>query len=69
MAYDDGEVRQEFSVCFHARVTGGEAREDGSETKAVRWVEPADVAALNVHPSMRRRIDAALADKPTPQIV
>src|SRR5687768_10106243 len=32
MAYDDGEVRQEFSVCFHARVITGEAREDGSET-------------------------------------
>jgi hypothetical protein len=39
MAYDDGEVRQEFSVCSHARVVGGEAREDGSEMKEVRWVE------------------------------
>ena len=69
MAYDDGEVRQEFSVCFHARPVGGEAREDGSETKAVRWVEPAEVAALNVHPSMRRRIDDALSGEATPQIV
>jgi hypothetical protein len=69
MAYDDGEVRQEFSVCFHARVIGGEAREDGSETKAVRWVEPAAVPDLNIHPSMRRRIDDALAGKASPQIV
>ena len=69
MAYDDGEVRQEFSVCFHARVTGAEAREDGSETKAVRWVDPDNVAALTVHPSMRRRIDDALAGRTTPQIV
>ncbi len=69
MAYDNGEVRQEFSVCFRARVTGGEAREDGSETKEVRWVAPADVAALNVHPSMRRRIDDALAGRTVPQIV
>lgn len=69
MAYDDGEVRQEFSVCFHARVLSGEPREDGSETKEVRWVEPADVASLSIHPSMRRRIDDALADRPTPQIV
>lgn len=37
MAYYDGEVRQEFSVCFHARVVGGKPREDGSETKEVRW--------------------------------
>ena len=69
MAYDDGEVRQEFSVCFHARVVSGEAREDGSETKAVRWVEPDAVAALNIHPSMRRRIDDALAGRTAPQIV
>jgi ADP-ribose pyrophosphatase YjhB (NUDIX family) len=69
MAYDDGEVRQEFSVCFHARVTGGEPREDGSETKEVRWVEPTAVAELNIHPSMRRRIDDALGGPTTPQIV
>lgn len=69
MAYDDGEVRQEFSVCFHARVVSGEPREDGSETKEVRWVEPADVAGLSIHPSMRRRIDDALSGQPAPQIV
>jgi len=69
MAYDDGEVRQEFSVCFHARVIAGVAREDGSETKEVRWVEPLAVAALNIHPSMRRRIDDALAGQTTPHIV
>jgi ADP-ribose pyrophosphatase YjhB (NUDIX family) len=28
MAYEDGEVRQEFSVCFHARVIAGEPRDD-----------------------------------------
>jgi ADP-ribose pyrophosphatase YjhB (NUDIX family) len=33
MAYDDGEVRQEFSACSHARVSGGEAREDDWETR------------------------------------
>lgn len=69
MAYDDGEVRQEFSVCFHARPLGGELREDGSETKAVRWVEPDAIPKLKIHPSMRRRIDDALAARSTPQIV
>jgi 8-oxo-dGTP pyrophosphatase MutT (NUDIX family) len=69
MAYDDGEVRQEFSVCFHARVVEGEAREDGSETKAVRWVKPDAVADLNIHPSMRRRINDALSGRAAPQIV
>jgi len=69
MAYDDGEVRQEFSVCFHARVLSGTPHEDGSETKEVRWVDPADVAGLSIHPSMRRRIDDALSGRGAPQIV
>ncbi len=69
MAYDDGEVRQEFSVCFHPRVVGGEPCEDGSETKEVRWVKPTAIADLSIHPSMRRRIDDALAGGSVPQIV
>ena len=68
MAYDDGEVRQEFSVCFHARYVSGEPREDGAETKAARWVEPDEVAGLSIHPSMRRRIDAALSGATSPEI-
>lgn len=61
MAYDDGEVRQQFSLCFEARLLGGTSREDGSETKEVRWVSPADLDQLNIHPSMRLRIDHALS--------
>ncbi|GEL19588.1 hypothetical protein PA7_34250 [Pseudonocardia asaccharolytica DSM 44247 = NBRC 16224] len=69
MAYDDGEVRQEFSVCFHARAVSGEPRQDNTETKAARWVDPADVPDLNIHPSMRRRINDAIAARPEPTIV
>lgn len=69
MAYDDGEVRQEFSVCFHARVISGEPRHDSTETKAAKWVDTADVVGLNIHPSMRHRIEDALAGHPEPQIV
>ncbi|MFF4592439.1 NUDIX hydrolase [Amycolatopsis sp. NPDC001319] len=60
MAYDDGEVRQQFSLCFEGRWTGGRPREDGTETKAVRWVNPAELDSLNIHPSMRLRISHAL---------
>jgi 8-oxo-dGTP pyrophosphatase MutT (NUDIX family) len=60
MAYDDGEVRQQFSLCFEGRWIGGQPREDGTETKEVRWVTPADLDQLNIHPSMRLRIDHAL---------
>ena len=69
MAYDDGEVRQDSPSASTPAPPGGEAREDGSETKAVGWVEPEAVAELNVHPSMRRRIDDALAGRTAPQIV
>jgi ADP-ribose pyrophosphatase YjhB (NUDIX family) len=57
MAYDDGEVRQQFSLCFEGRWTGGEPREDGTETKAARWVSLHDLDSLNIHPSMRLRIE------------
>jgi hypothetical protein len=39
MAYDDGEVRQQFSLCFRARILGGELR-TSSETRrcaSCRW--------------------------------
>jgi ADP-ribose pyrophosphatase YjhB (NUDIX family) len=69
MAYDDGEVRQEFSVCFHARYVSGEPRQDDVETRAARWVDPGEVADLSIHPTMRRRIEAALAGRSEPEII
>lgn len=68
MAYDDGEVRQEFSVCFHASPIGGSAREDGSETKAVQWVDVERVNELPIHESMRLRIADALSGHSEPRI-
>ena len=68
MAYDDGEVRQEFSVCFHARPQGGELREDGTETKAAKWVDTSELNGLSIHPSMRARIDDALENRARPRI-
>jgi ADP-ribose pyrophosphatase YjhB (NUDIX family) len=65
IAYDDGEVRQEFSICFHARPVGGNLR-TSSESRLVRWVPPAELAKLSIHPSMRLRIEHAVegSDKP-----
>jgi ADP-ribose pyrophosphatase YjhB (NUDIX family) len=61
MAYDDGEVRQQFSICFRARLTGGSAQ-PSSESKAVQWVDPRNVDTLPMHPSMRERIRHGLLD-------
>src|SRR5690606_26104352 len=58
MRYDDGEVRQQFSICFRARPVGGELR-TSSETTQVGWVDPADLAKLDIHPTMRLRIEHA----------
>ncbi|WP_068060372.1 NUDIX hydrolase [Nocardia xishanensis] len=59
IAYDDGEVRQEFSLCFRANPIGGTPR-TSSESKEVRWVEPAELDELDVHPSIRLRISKGL---------
>ncbi|MFK8907551.1 NUDIX hydrolase [Streptomyces sp. YS-3] len=61
LAYDDGEVRQQFSICFRAHPTSGSLR-TSSESKEVRWVDPADLNDLNIHPSMRLRIRHGLDD-------
>lgn len=56
MAYDDGEVRQQFSLCFRAEPVSGALRGSG-ESKQVRWVDPRELDGLTIHPSMRMRID------------
>lgn len=67
IAYDDGEVRQEFSLCFHAKPTGGTLR-SSSESKQVHWVSPDAVGRLNIHPSMRLRIAHGLEQRDRPYI-
>ncbi|MFF7248962.1 NUDIX hydrolase [Embleya sp. NPDC008237] len=67
MAYDDGEVRQQFSLCFRARPIGGELR-TSSESKAVRWVDPRELDTLNIHQSIRLRITHGLTRSSKPYI-
>jgi 8-oxo-dGTP pyrophosphatase MutT (NUDIX family) len=67
MAYDDGEVRQQFSIAFLARLVGGEAR-TSSESDRVEWVAPEDLEALTIHPSMRLRIEHAINPRAQPYI-
>jgi ADP-ribose pyrophosphatase YjhB (NUDIX family) len=67
MAYDDGEVRQQFSICFAARLIGGELR-TSNESKEVAWIPPARLTGLEMHPSMRLRIDHYLERRTSPFI-
>ena len=66
-AYDDGEVRQEFSICLTARVLNGSLR-TSSESSEVRFVPVAELAAYDIHPSIRMRISHYLEDRATPYI-
>lgn len=61
IAYNDGEVRQEFSICFRVDPIGGELR-TSSESKAVRWVSHEELASLDIHDSIRLRIERGLDD-------
>ncbi len=67
IAYDDGEVRQEFSIVFAARPRGGDLR-TSTESRRVHWVEPAELDELNVHDSIRLRLRHALEDRRTPYL-
>ncbi|MFB7461727.1 NUDIX domain-containing protein [Streptomyces sp. NPDC056188] len=55
-AYDDGEVRQEFSVCFLARPVSGQVAVSAESTD-VRWFSPDQVDELPMVPSIRKRVN------------
>jgi 8-oxo-dGTP pyrophosphatase MutT (NUDIX family) len=67
VAYDDhddpsrfGEVRQEFEITLIGRpIAGSPAVND--EADAVRWFDPHELDALDIHPRMRQQIGDYLA--------
>jgi ADP-ribose pyrophosphatase YjhB (NUDIX family) len=66
-AYDDGEVRQQFSICFTTNLLGGTPT-PSNESSEVRFVSPDDIPGLDMHPSIRLRIQHYLEGRPTPYI-
>jgi len=67
IAYADGEVCQQFSICFRGRVISGTIQ-TSAESPRVDWFSRAQVAELDVHPEMRRRIDRGFASEPEPYL-
>jgi 8-oxo-dGTP pyrophosphatase MutT (NUDIX family) len=65
IVYDDGEVRQEFSVCFRGQPVSGTLA-TSTESKRVDWIEADRLNQLDIHPSVRLRIEHGLtrADQP-----
>jgi len=68
IAYDDGEIRQQFAICFEARKVGGELLADGSEAKDARYFSAEELEGLKIHPSMLLRVNHYLEGRPTPYI-
>ncbi|MEV6388910.1 NUDIX hydrolase [Nocardia xishanensis] len=67
MAYADGEVRQQFSICFRAKPVGG-ALHTSPESPRVQWVGRGELDGMSIHPSIRLRIDHGYARLPEPYI-
>jgi 8-oxo-dGTP pyrophosphatase MutT (NUDIX family) len=65
-SYDDGEVRQEFSICLAGRVIGGELGVS-EESHEVAFVSPEEVAELPMVDSIRLRLSDFLS-RDTPAI-
>jgi ADP-ribose pyrophosphatase YjhB (NUDIX family) len=63
----NGEVRQEFSIVFTARPVGGELR-SSSESSEPQWVSTRAIPDLQMHPSMRQRIQHYLDKRPEPYL-
>jgi 8-oxo-dGTP pyrophosphatase MutT (NUDIX family) len=66
IAYSDGEVRQEFTLVYGAKIKSGELRID-HESKEALWVSMADALTLPLADSQQRRLQdvARYRENPT----
>jgi ADP-ribose pyrophosphatase YjhB (NUDIX family) len=65
--YSDGEVRQQFSLCYRTTLISGELTTDAESTD-IAWTSVEDLAALAMHPSMRLRISHHLENRAAPYL-
>jgi ADP-ribose pyrophosphatase YjhB (NUDIX family) len=61
-AYSDGEVRQEFSVCFACRILAGDIA-ISNESLEVKFWPVQDLDSVNMHPSIRQRLSHYLSGR------
>ncbi|MFB7472724.1 NUDIX domain-containing protein [Kitasatospora sp. NPDC056184] len=67
IAYSDGEVRQQFNVCFTARITGGQLRMSNESTD-LQFVAPDDIEDLPMHHTQQLRLRHFLEHRATPYL-
>ena len=67
-AYDDAEVRQQFSICFACRIVGGQLVDRTDESLEVGFYSPEQIEGMPMHPSIRLRIAHYLEQRQEPVI-
>ena len=67
IAYSDGEVRQQFSICLRGRPLGG-SLQPSSESTEVRWVAQSALDNLPIHSTMLERLDRGFAHDAEPYL-
>jgi ADP-ribose pyrophosphatase YjhB (NUDIX family) len=67
IAFSDGEVRQEFSICFACKIVGG-VLHVSNESSEVSFFTPEEIAHLPMHESIRLRIGHFLEQRKRPLI-
>jgi 8-oxo-dGTP pyrophosphatase MutT (NUDIX family) len=55
IAFSDGEIRQQFSICFHCKILSGEITVS-SESTQVKFFTREEIETLNLHPAQQIRI-------------
>jgi 8-oxo-dGTP pyrophosphatase MutT (NUDIX family) len=60
--YSDGEIRQQFSICFACEITGG-SLEVSSESKEVEFISLDQIKSLEMHQAQRVRINDYLESR------
>jgi ADP-ribose pyrophosphatase YjhB (NUDIX family) len=67
IAYDDGEVRRQFNICYTARIVGGKMRMS-DESTAIRFVDRAELGELPMHSTQRLRLRHFLERRAVPYL-
>jgi 8-oxo-dGTP pyrophosphatase MutT (NUDIX family) len=67
IAFEDGEVRQQFSICFVCTIIGGRLAVS-SESTEVQFVAPGAIDDLAISPPVRLRIRHYLENRSEPAV-
>lgn len=67
IAYNDGEVRRQFNICFTARIVGGTLA-ISEESTELRFVAAEELDSLPMHHTQRLRLRHFLEHRSTPYL-